>query len=142
MKLWDLSTQHCVQTIVAHRAEVWSLDLNPEQGLILSGSNEGELKAWKIEPGSLADGIRESEGGEVRFCLEFLSLPHISRLAVESNLPCVNSSPRFAPSCFSDRISCHTSVFFRPIKRPFCRSFPCADRRRNTQETRPQEKTG
>ena len=68
MKLWDLSTQHCVQTVVAHRAEVWSLGLNQEQDLLLSGSNEGELKAWKIEPDALADGIKESESGEVRYC--------------------------------------------------------------------------
>ena len=73
MKLWDLSTQHCVQTIVAHRAEVWSLGLNPEQDLLLSGSNEGELKAWKIEASALADGIKESENGEVCSCLEVYS---------------------------------------------------------------------
>jgi WD40 repeat protein len=65
LKLWDLSTQHCVQTVVAHRAEVWSLSLNSEQDLLLTGSNEGELKAWKIEPGALMDGIKESENGEV-----------------------------------------------------------------------------
>jgi len=69
VKLWDLSTQHCVQTIVAHRAEVWSLGLNPEQDLLLTGSNEGELKAWKIEPDALMDGIKESENGEV--CASF-----------------------------------------------------------------------
>jgi WD40 repeat protein len=67
VKLWDLSTQHCVQTIVAHRAEVWSLCLNSEQDLLLTGSNEGELKAWKIEPGSLLQGIEESGNGEVRY---------------------------------------------------------------------------
>jgi U3 small nucleolar RNA-associated protein 12 len=67
VKLWDLSTQHCVQTIVAHRAEVWSLCLNSEQDLLLTGSNEGELKAWKIEPGPLLQGIKESGNGDVRY---------------------------------------------------------------------------
>lgn len=65
LKLWDLSTQHCVQTVVAHRVEVWSFGLNSEQDLLLTGSNEGELKAWKIEPGALMDGIKESENGEL-----------------------------------------------------------------------------
>jgi hypothetical protein len=27
VKLWDLPTQHCVETLVAHRSEVWSLDV-------------------------------------------------------------------------------------------------------------------
>jgi len=45
---------------------VWSLCLNSEQDLLLTGSNEGELKAWKIEAEALMDGIKESENGEVR----------------------------------------------------------------------------
>ena len=27
MKLWDLDTQHCFQTLVSHHREVWSLEL-------------------------------------------------------------------------------------------------------------------
>ena len=27
VKLWDLDTQHCFQTIVSHHKEVWSLEL-------------------------------------------------------------------------------------------------------------------
>jgi len=27
VKLWDLQTQHCVETLVGHRSEVWSIDL-------------------------------------------------------------------------------------------------------------------
>ncbi|KAF8268249.1 WD-repeat-containing protein [Lactarius quietus] len=93
VKLWDLSTQHCVQTVVAHRAEVWSLNLNPEQDLLLSGSNEGELKAWKIEPGVLADGIKESENGELPKAIHPVSTlplasPHrVSQIAFHSTLP-------------------------------------------------------
>jgi len=79
VKLWDLSTQHCVQTIVAHRAEVWSLDLNSEQDLLLTGSNEGELKAWKIESGALLDGIKDPKNGEVRLSFESVRhCPHAS----------------------------------------------------------------
>ena len=66
LKLWDLSTQHCIQTVVAHRSEVWTLDLNPEQELIFTGSGEGEMKAWKIDHEALAGGLRETESGEVR----------------------------------------------------------------------------
>ncbi|KAI0638283.1 WD-repeat-containing protein [Trametes polyzona] len=65
LKLWDLQTQHCIQTVVAHRSEVWTMDLNPEQDLVFTGSGEGELKAWKIDHEALAGGLRETENGEV-----------------------------------------------------------------------------
>ncbi|KAH9966134.1 WD-repeat-containing protein [Russula dissimulans] len=93
VKLWDLSTQHCVQTIVAHRAEVWSLCLNSEQDLLLTGSNEGELKAWKIEAKALMDGIKESENGELLKVIHPVStLPlaspnRVSQIAFHSILP-------------------------------------------------------
>ena len=66
MKLWDLSTQHCIQTIVAHRSEIWSLDTNGDQDLVFTGSGEGELKAWRIDHKALADGLKETESGEVK----------------------------------------------------------------------------
>jgi U3 small nucleolar RNA-associated protein 12 len=65
MKLWDLSTQHCVQTIVAHRSEIWSLAINQEQNLVFTGSGEGDLKAWKIDREALVEGLKETETGEV-----------------------------------------------------------------------------
>lgn len=65
LKVWDLSTQHCVQTTIAHRAEVWSLDINPEKTLIFTGSSEGEMKVWKIDSEALSEGLKEDESGEV-----------------------------------------------------------------------------
>lgn len=66
IKFWDLSTQHCVQTIVAHRSEVWSLDINWKQESFFTGSGDGEVKAWKIDSEALARGLKETETGEVR----------------------------------------------------------------------------
>lgn len=65
LKLWDLSTQHCIQTVVAHRSEIWTLDIDPEQRLVFTGSAEGEMKAWRIDHGALEDGLKETETGEV-----------------------------------------------------------------------------
>ena len=65
LKIWDLSTQHCVQTTVGHRSEIWSLDINPENTLIFTGSNEGEMKVWKIDTEALSEGLKENESGEV-----------------------------------------------------------------------------
>lgn len=69
LKLWDLSTQHCIQTIVAHRAEIWTLDINNEQNLLFTGSGEGELKAWKIDHEVLEAGLKPLETGEVCLCV-------------------------------------------------------------------------
>ncbi|GJE84422.1 WD-repeat-containing protein [Phanerochaete sordida] len=65
MKLWDLSTQHCVQTVVAHRAEVWTLAVDAEQKLVFSGSAEGEMKAWQLDHDAMSAGLQENENGEV-----------------------------------------------------------------------------
>ncbi|KAF8631619.1 hypothetical protein AX15_002361 [Amanita polypyramis BW_CC] len=65
MKLWDLSTQHCVQTLVAHRSEIWAMDISYEQNLIFTGSGEGELKAWEIDREALSHGLKETDTGEV-----------------------------------------------------------------------------
>ncbi|PBL02509.1 WD-repeat-containing protein [Armillaria gallica] len=65
LKFWDLSTQHCVQTVIAHRSDIWSMDLDGNQNLIFTGSGEGELKAWKIDHDALLEGLKETESGEV-----------------------------------------------------------------------------
>lgn len=67
MKLWDLSIQHCVQTLVAHRSEVWSMAADSVgRDLIFTGSGDGELKAWRVDYDALAQGMQETESGEVR----------------------------------------------------------------------------
>lgn len=65
LKLWDLSTQHCIQTIVAHHSEVWSMDIDREQNFILTGSGEGELKVWRFDQEALTEGLKETASGEV-----------------------------------------------------------------------------
>jgi U3 small nucleolar RNA-associated protein 12 len=64
LKVWDLSTQHCVQTTIAHRSEVWSLDINPGKTLIFTGSSEGEMKVWRIDSEAFSEGLKENESGE------------------------------------------------------------------------------
>lgn len=81
MKLWDLSNKHCIQTVVAHRSEIWSLDLNNDQDLIFTGSGEGELKAWKLDHEAVAEGLKETETGEVSHnsCLSPNQLTRVRR---------------------------------------------------------------
>ncbi|KAG6378831.1 WD-repeat-containing protein [Boletus reticuloceps] len=87
LKLWDLSTQHCVQTIVAHRSEVWSMDLSPQQNLIFTGSGEGDLKAWKIDYDAVAAGLKTTESGEIGKMIQAVAtLPLSSRHRVSQIL--------------------------------------------------------
>ncbi|KAF8341630.1 uncharacterized protein EI90DRAFT_3279024 [Cantharellus anzutake] len=65
VKLWDLSTQHCIQTVVGHRSEVWSLALDAGNDLILTGGGDGELKAWRLDHEALQAGLKASETGEL-----------------------------------------------------------------------------
>ncbi|KAG8894037.1 hypothetical protein FRB99_001555, partial [Tulasnella sp. 403] len=64
LKLWDLTTQHCIQTMVAHQSEVWSLDVDPSGDLMFTGGNDGELKAWSLDGDALADGLKSTDSGE------------------------------------------------------------------------------
>ncbi|KAG8778743.1 hypothetical protein FRC16_003725, partial [Serendipita sp. 398] len=65
VKLWDLSTRHCVQSVVAHRSEVWTLDVNPIEDVLLTGGGEGEVKAWKIDHDALRSGVEETAPGQL-----------------------------------------------------------------------------
>ncbi|KAI4526071.1 WD40-repeat-containing domain protein [Schizophyllum commune] len=65
VKLWDLSTQHCIQTVVAHRTDVWSLAVDADESLFFTGSADGELKAWSIDRDALAEGLKETESGDI-----------------------------------------------------------------------------
>ncbi|KAF9498450.1 WD-repeat-containing protein [Pleurotus eryngii] len=65
IKLWDLNLNHCIQTVVAHRAEIWAMALDPEQSLLFTGSSEGEMKAWRLDHESMRGGLRETDSGEV-----------------------------------------------------------------------------
>lgn len=87
LKFWDLSTQHCIQTIVAHRSDIWTMDINANRDLIFTGSGEGELKAWWIDHEALATGLQETATGEVAKIIHFVStLPLSSRNRVSQIL--------------------------------------------------------
>ncbi|CAM0136951.1 beta transducin [Umbelopsis sp. WA50703] len=64
LKLWDLSTQHCRETVVGHRTEVWSFAINGKKDIIISGSSEQVLKVWKIDWSVLAQSLEQLEAEE------------------------------------------------------------------------------
>ncbi|CAE6481027.1 unnamed protein product [Rhizoctonia solani] len=102
LKLWDLSTQHCIQTQVAHRSEIWSMDIDHNEGklLVLTGSGDGEVKAWSLDGTMLRNGLVQAENGEISKPIQpagSLSLstkhkvaqisrhPHLPYLAIQSH---------------------------------------------------------
>ncbi|KAI8582054.1 hypothetical protein K450DRAFT_228806 [Umbelopsis ramanniana AG] len=64
LKLWDLSTQHCRETVVGHRTEVWSFAINGKKDIIISGSSEQPLKVWKLDWSVLTQSLEELEAEE------------------------------------------------------------------------------
>lgn len=49
VKVWDLDTQHCVETHVSHRGECWGLAVDEDNGTIMTVGNDKEIKVWKYE---------------------------------------------------------------------------------------------
>jgi U3 small nucleolar RNA-associated protein 12 len=50
IKLWDLSSQYCIETHVAQsNGECWSLGLSPDQSGCITAGNDGELRVWSID---------------------------------------------------------------------------------------------
>lgn len=50
MKIWDLETQHCVQTIVTHRNEVWSFDIDDDETRLVTGASDDKIRVWSLVP--------------------------------------------------------------------------------------------
>ncbi|OLY84024.1 WD repeat-containing protein 3 [Smittium mucronatum] len=48
VKVWDLEYRHCVQTIVSHKSEVWSIAISPDHKTLITGSSESNLKVFKL----------------------------------------------------------------------------------------------
>ncbi|KAL1956333.1 hypothetical protein VTO42DRAFT_7416 [Malbranchea cinnamomea] len=67
IKIWDLSSQHCIETHIAQsNGECWSLGLSPDQSGCITGGNEGELRVWSIDPTAMRDVAREKVGVDTR----------------------------------------------------------------------------
>ncbi|KAF9975830.1 hypothetical protein BGZ73_000371 [Actinomortierella ambigua] len=61
IKLWDLSTQHCMETLVAHRNEVWDFDVSSSEDMLVSAVGDPDIKVWKINPEILKRGLGVGE---------------------------------------------------------------------------------
>eukprot|EP00178_Gracilaria_changii_P003713 TRINITY_DN155_c0_g1_i2.p1 TRINITY_DN155_c0_g1~~TRINITY_DN155_c0_g1_i2.p1 ORF type:complete len:1005 (+),score=172.31 TRINITY_DN155_c0_g1_i2:4841-7855(+) len=48
IRVHDVDAQHCVQTIVGYRAEVWAMQLDPSNSFLVTGSVGAELKGFHL----------------------------------------------------------------------------------------------
>ncbi|KAK3939138.1 WD domain-protein [Diplogelasinospora grovesii] len=55
LKLWDLSSRHCIETHVAQtNGECWALGVSPDLSGCVTAGNDGELKVWGLDVASLS----------------------------------------------------------------------------------------
>ncbi|KAE9579055.1 U3 small nucleolar RNA-associated protein 12 [Colletotrichum fructicola] len=55
IKLWDLSSRHCIETHIAQtNGECWALGLSPDYSGCITAGNDGELKVWFLDTAGLA----------------------------------------------------------------------------------------
>ena len=72
IKIWDLGSQHCIETHVAQsNGECWSMGVSPDQSGCVTAGNDGELKIWAIDVKGLSNAAREvMEGSEKAYLRE------------------------------------------------------------------------
>lgn len=104
LKLFNLSTQHCIETVVGHRGEAWSFAYDRQSNVLISGGGEGEVKCWKIDNEVLLkgtavlaeEGQAQGPGGKLKRAIKpiaALNLPHtshthnISQITLHPTLP-------------------------------------------------------
>ena len=50
IKIWDLRSQHCVETHIAQtNGECWALGVSPDNSGCITGGNDGELRVWSVD---------------------------------------------------------------------------------------------
>ncbi|KXX78292.1 WD repeat-containing protein 3 [Madurella mycetomatis] len=55
IKLWDLSSRHCIETHVAQtNGECWALGVSPDLSGCVTAGNDGEMTVWALDAASLA----------------------------------------------------------------------------------------
>lgn len=62
VRVYDVASQHCVQTLVGHRAEVWAMDLDPTHSLLLTGTVDAEVRVFRFLDQSK---LKESESPDI-----------------------------------------------------------------------------
>ena len=65
IKLWDLGSQHCIETHIAQsNGECWCLGVSPNHDGCITAGNEGELRLWSIDLQGLGEALSGGQEGK------------------------------------------------------------------------------
>ena len=72
IKIWDLQSQHCIETHVAQtNGECWSMNISADHCGAITAGNDGELRVWSIDLAGLACAMKDvSERPQTTFLRE------------------------------------------------------------------------
>ena len=86
VKVWELTTQHCVQTLVGHRSEVWAIEISPDGKRMVTGAADRQLRVWSLEKKEEEEEKvgKEEENAEEEVCR------YMGSVLRESNDRCLN----------------------------------------------------
>lgn len=60
IKLWDLSSRHCIETHVAQtNGECWALGVSPDLSGCVTAGNDGEMTIWALDAAALASSAQK-----------------------------------------------------------------------------------
>lgn len=60
LRVWDLERCRVVQVLRGHTKEVWSVAVGPELDTVFSGSKDGEVRRWSLQPSERGWGFHEA----------------------------------------------------------------------------------
>ncbi len=67
IKIWDITSQHCIETHVAQtNGECWAMGVAPDGSGCITAGNDGELKVWSIDTKGLGEAASAVAEGEKR----------------------------------------------------------------------------
>lgn len=70
VKIWDVSSQHCLETHLAQtNGECWAMGVSPDTSGCITAGSDGELKVWSIDLQSLNRSSKAANNGTVH-CLQ------------------------------------------------------------------------
>lgn len=49
IRLWDLETQYCVETHIAHQGECWAMDISDDNKMVATNGGGKEVNIWKLD---------------------------------------------------------------------------------------------
>lgn len=91
LRVWDLETQYCMQIIGGHHSEIWSIDIDPAERYLVSGSSDQELRFYLINLQSDVSASlpeisgTETENGELLHHNKWELLKHFGDIPRQSN---------------------------------------------------------